>query len=298
MNSSGQPQAPARRSPIRRILAFVLVLLNPGLGLTVMGRPGRGLKWLIVALLSLGVFTVGVVAGHSYLAWLGLVLVPATRLAETVDTLRIPALVNPPRHSKLLLIGVVMIAAVTLGTEGLRRLARMYRLPTPAMYPTLESGDYIMTSHVWSVIERGDVIAYTYPLDEAKSYVHRVVGLPGDTIEIRDERLILNGNPVEMKPTDQVCQTLGRSCTIWRETIGTKTYSIALMNESRFAQPFGPEVIPEGHLFVLGDNRENSADSRYWGYVPMDLVLGKPRFVYLSWNESGIQWNRINLAVE
>lgn len=111
--------------------------------------------------------------------------------------------------------------------------------------------------------------------------------------------LVLNGSPVSVRITEEVCETVGLKCSIWLETIGSRSYRIARTTYDSALAPWqGPQVIPNGHFFVLGDNREHSSDSRYWGTVPLESVRGKARFIYWSSDEQGIQWDRINRVVE
>jgi signal peptidase I len=163
------------------------------------------------------------------------------------------------------------------------------------MYPTIEGGDHVMTSRILGTLHRGDLIVFDYPLDPTKRYLKRIVALGGDTIEIRQGQIILNGKPVERLASDQSCGVYEKKCTIRQETLDGKTYRVALLNDDipvdRSSREFGPVTIPEGRVFVLGDNRDNSADSRYWGNVPVELITAKPKFVYWP-------WSRINQRVE
>jgi signal peptidase I len=192
---------------------------------------------------------------------------------------------------------LAMVAGIQLSALGALRFVRAYIQPTPGMSPSLEYGDHVVASHVWDKLERGEVILFDYPMDPSKVYVKRLIGLPEDTVEIRDGRLILNGSPVDTRPTDAPCEP---RCSIFQERLDGNVYSVmhGNMGAPPESQTFGPERIPKGHLFVLGDNRDNSADSRYWGYVPIELVRGKPKFIYWSSDENGIRWNRINRVVE
>jgi signal peptidase I len=170
------------------------------------------------------------------------------------------------------------------------------------MYPSLEVGDLFLSSHVLDKPQRGQVIVFRYPPDPARSHVQRVVGLPGDTVEIRRGDLVLNGSLIDKRLLSDPCGTLQMECTIWQETIDGNSYKIAIVEEESLADPasrdFGPVTVPAGQLFVLGDNRDNSADSRYWGYLPIELVQANPRFIYWSSGDSGIRWNRIAKIVK
>ena len=289
--------SPATRpARFRRILAVVFAILHVGLGHPVLGYTRRGFTWIAGALLVIAGMVLGVLVGPRQIWWLGVATGIAIQLAAIVDTLRLPAPLVPPRTLRTVLISVAMVAVLQLGVFTSTRLARGYRLPTPSMSPTLETGDYVMTSHIRDNLERGDIIAFDHPLDPGTVLIKRIVGLAGDDVEVRDGRLILNGTPVDAKPTDARCPA-DAACSILHETLDGKTHTVVLFGRPD-SQTFGPERVPQGHLFVMGDNRDNSADSRHWGTVPVTLVLGKPKFIYWSSGDSGIRWNRINQVVQ
>ncbi len=130
--------------------------------------------------------------------------------------------------------------------------------------------------------ERGEVIVFKYPKDESKDFIKRVIGLPGETVEIRNKKVYIDG------------EIHDKDFAIYRDPA---IYS-------RDVQPrdnFGPVSVPEGHFFVMGDNRDHSMDSRYWGFVEQNKVKGRAFMIYWSWNKdcaltrdcSWIRWNRI-----
>ena len=148
-------------------------------------------------------------------------------------------------------------------------LAEAYVIPSESMQPTLQVNDHILVnkliyglripfSKVWlthfSKVNRGDVIVFKYPKDESVYYVKRVIGLAGDEVESDEEgRISVNG-------------------TVLDET----TYETKLNpSQPSTLRNFGPLKVPEGKLFVMGDNRDNSSDSRFWGFVPVENIIGK-----------------------
>jgi signal peptidase I len=178
------------------------------------------------------------------------------------------------------------------------QFARAYRMPIPAMYPALEVGDHFMCSLTVGELKRGQIVAFQFPPDPTKSFVQRIVGLSGDSIEIRRGELILNGTPVNREPLSDSC--MYDTCTMWQETIDGSSYRTAIIEGNSFpeSQAFGPVTVPDGQLFVLGDNRDNSLDSRYWGFLPVEFVQAKPQFIYWSSEEGEIRWNRIGKIVK
>jgi len=158
-------------------------------------------------------------------------------------------------------------------------VVQAFKIPSSSMEPTLLVGDHILVNKfiygvklpfVRNTIipvsepERGDVIVFIYPEDPSKDFIKRVIGVGGDKVEIIDERLFVNDRQV---PDENA---------VYRR------------NSRSFVNPgskynFGPITVPEGHYFVLGDNRNNSQDSRFWGFVPERLIKGEAFVIYWAW---------------
>ncbi|MDQ7844854.1 MAG: signal peptidase I [Armatimonadota bacterium] len=139
-------------------------------------------------------------------------------------------------------------------------VVQAFYIPSGSMEPTLQVGDRILVgkfTYRFEEIRRGDVIVFHYPLNPGKDFVKRVVGLSGETVELRDGMVLINGTPIrELYPT--ALAEGDRACT----------------------SNYGPQKVPRGELFVLGDNRCNSEDSRFFGFVPRSNVVGKALFIY------------------
>ena len=120
--------------------------------------------------------------------------------------------------------------------------------------------------------ERGDVIVFEYPKDESRDFIKRVIGLPGDLIEIKEQIVYINGKPME-------------------ELYAHHSKPPTESERDRLE----PRKIPEKELFMMGDNRENSQDSRFWGFLNMDRIKGKAFIIYWSWNSEkfSVRWNRL-----
>ncbi|MFH2118813.1 MAG: signal peptidase I [Pseudomonadota bacterium] len=166
-----------------------------------------------------------------------------------------------------------------------------YKIPSGSMKPTLLIGDHILVSKfnygvrlplLRSTLipvgtpKRGDIVVFIYPEDRSKDFIKRLIGLPGDTIEIRNKKILLNGLP-------------------WSDTRGVYVDNLIISGAVQPRDNFGPATVPEGSLFVMGDNRDESYDSRFWGFVPMKDVLGKALIIYWSWNRenNGVRLGRI-----
>lgn len=200
-----------------------------------------------------------------------------------------------------------------------------YRIPSSSMEDTLLIGDFLMVNKFlygirtpdWIGVpftkigfdiphtrlpalrqpRRGDVIVFKYPKDPSQNYIKRCVGLPGDTIEIRDKMLLVNGRRYEDPPRAKYAD--------WRVLPdGVQQPDIVPRNAGN-RDNYGPIVVPPDQFFMMGDNRDNSADSRYWGFLPHDNVVGKAMILYFSWDKyvpfyrfyDSIRWKRIGALI-
>jgi signal peptidase I len=196
-------------------------------------------------------------------------------------------------------------------------IVEAFKIPTGSMENTLLVGDFLLVNKAvygaevpvaharlpaFATPGRGDVIVFLPPHDPSKNYVKRLVGLPGDTLEMRDKVLYLDGEPQ--------AEPYARHIDPFSDPIDPRMswqleYTPAGAPPGRSLQPsrdnWGPVVVPEGKYFALGDNRDNSEDSRYWGFVDAGAVKGRPMFIYYSFHRdltpfawaTGIRWQRI-----
>lgn len=197
-------------------------------------------------------------------------------------------------------------------------LVEAFKIPTGSMERTLQVGDFLLVNKAVYGAEipftgvrlpaieeprRGDVVVFEFPVDPTKNFVKRLIGLPGDTLEMRDGGVILNGKPlaepyvVHSSPQeDPATDDFG-----WqRNYLVRRAEAYAGYHPSR--NTWGPLIVPKGKYFVLGDNRDNSYDSRYWGFVPDSLVKGRPLVIYYSYEREAtnripwltrIRWSRL-----
>ena len=179
-------------------------------------------------------------------------------------------------------------------------IAEPFRIPSGSMIPTLEVGDFILVSKFSYGIrlpvlhtkiididkpKRGDVVVFRYPVDGETDYIKRVIGLPGDTVRWENKQLFINGEEMKHVPVgafeardqrNQVHKTLRLT-----ETLGDVEHDIIIKPNMRIPGATGETVIPEGKYFMMGDNRDNSNDSRFWGFVPEENLVGKALFVWM-----------------
>jgi signal peptidase I len=174
---------------------------------------------------------------------------------------------------------------------------RAFRVPTGSMENTLLFGDYIIAdkhSYVKHEPAAGDVVVFRYPRQPNLSYVKRCAAVGGQTVEIRDKQLLVDGVRFENPPSVKFT----RSRTIPK---GSREREIFSPNAEPWNRDnYGPITVPKNCYFVLGDNRDNSADSRYWGFLPRENIVGKALYVYFSWDKhsSAVRWDRFGKKIE
>jgi signal peptidase I len=197
-----------------------------------------------------------------------------------------------------------------------------FKIPSGSMIPTLLVGDYLFVSKsaygfrlpftqerilMGDGPSRGDVAVFEYPRDPEKDYIKRIIGLPGDRIVYRSKRLYINGKPIEYKAMGpynyKTVQGDVRESAFFTENLGNVSHPILVQSYS-FMDGYTDQVIPEGHYFVMGDNRDNSNDSRAWGFVPAHRLVGKALRIFWSWDQhseaiaDGVRWDRLWTPVD
>jgi signal peptidase I len=186
-----------------------------------------------------------------------------------------------------------IIIAVILAFIIRKFVIQAYKIPSGSMLETLQIGDHILVNKFIYYLkdpQRGDIIVFKYPKDKKRDFIKRLVGLPGDTLEIKDKRVYINGDPL-----DEPYAEFKDSNNMFNKN--HPAYYIDPYARNR--DNFGPKVIPEDNYFMMGDNRDFSQDSRYWGFLDRELIEGKALIIYWSWNGSAtdllgkVRWVRI-----
>ncbi len=194
-----------------------------------------------------------------------------------------------------------------------------FRIPSGSMLPTLQSGDLILVNKFTYGLrlpvidtkiipigqpQRGDVMVFRYPVDPSVDYIKRVVGLPGDQVAYLDKKLYINGKEVPRRADGQYFEPDRVAYTAqFIESLGDKPHKILL--DERRSQDIGPIssfpyrerceylrngircTVPDGVYFMMGDNRDNSLDSRFWGFVPEANIVGKAFFIWMNFGSLG-----------
>ena len=179
-------------------------------------------------------------------------------------------------------------------------VVQAFKIPTGSMENNLLIGDHLLVNKFVFAptatrlenallpidpIQRGDVIVFKFPEDPERDFIKRVIGLPGETVALRNKRVFINDKPLD-EPYVRYLIPPGEE--------GELDLDVRVQ--------YGPVTVPEGHYFMMGDNRDNSQDSRYWGFLPTHYIKGKALFVYFSFGEEpegisgtigGVRWRRL-----
>ena len=189
-----------------------------------------------------------------------------------------------------------------------------FKIPSGSMIPTLLVGDFIVVNKFayglrlpvlnkefvsYGLPQRGDVAVFRYPVDPGINFIKRVVGLPGDSITYRDKQVFINGEAVknenlgQFNSSDLKCSTPRKDAMLEFEDIGPEGHEILLHASAPSRN--GQWVVPEGHYFMMGDNRDRSNDSRAWGFVPEENLVGRAVGIWLNFDfEKGCaDWSRV-----
>ncbi len=212
---------------------------------------------------------------------------------------------------------ILPVIYLVVGLLALRwTVVEPYVVPTGSMEPTLKTGDRLyalkcayevrfpftsMTLLKISDVQRGDVILFKAPRDPDITYVKRAIGLPGDHIEFRSGALWVNGKEMVKAPAkdNQIMDDIPRHAekTLYLEDLTGVNHYVILDNYIPQARDMEEIVVPPGHLFAIGDNRDNSHDSRAWGFVPFENLKGKAMFIWFSSRDYVPRYERVGTLI-
>jgi signal peptidase I len=200
---------------------------------------------------------------------------------------------SPPKKikSKFREFVEAVLMAVLIAGFIISFIVQAFKIPSGSMIPTLLIGDHLFVNKfIYGVKiplirktiipvtdpKRGDVVVFIYPADRSKDFIKRVIGVGGDRVEMKDKKLFINDQPYE-------------------DPFGVYDDTTVYPAEVQPRDNFGPLIVPQNSIFVMGDNRDHSLDSRFWGFVDLKDVQGKAFILYWSWDseEKRVRWDRL-----
>lgn len=264
----------------------------------------RGLSFLLILYLAIRLYDVSVLlilvilTAGSLLVWGGyrIYQVMASKQLEGHD----PLLVDYARSLLPIFVIVLIIRSF---------LFQPFRVPSGSLEPTVEPGDFVLVSQFsyglrLPVIhkkilnlgepQRGDIAVFHYPVDTNVDFIKRIIGLPGDHIVYKNKQLTINGDKIPQKFIRNTVDIEGDrtiAATIKQENLEGLKHKIMTYSNVNHGVKFD-FTVPKGYYFVMGDNRDGSEDSRYWGFLPEHDLVGKAWYVWFHWGPDGIKWSR------
>jgi signal peptidase I len=202
-----------------------------------------------------------------------------SKRSQADDATEKAVIVAPRAKSVVREYAEALIIAVLLALVIRTFVVQAFKIPSGSMLPTLQIGDHILVNkflYYFQPVERGDIIVFKFPQDETRDFIKRVIALPGETLEIRGKQVIING-----KPLDEPYAVFG-------------DWPVSRLGER---DRLGPMVIPPDRLFMMGDNRDHSMDSRVWGFLDLHKVKGKAFVVYFSVRSDDIPYASALMSV-
>jgi signal peptidase I len=277
-SSPGLGHPGAAPSSIRRDVAVLLTLLAPGAGHFLVGTFRRGLAWAIGLPIAMCVVLLAMpVSLSAFLVAILIALLAYVGMA--VDLVRLP--VGRPPWKTLIpawaaLLVVEYVAGATLAGYYRTHYAQAFTIPSGAMTPALLHGDYVLvdkSAYRARPPRRGDIVVFRHPRDDRRIYVKRIVGIPGEEIQIQGRQILVNGTALAEPYLAATAPDAGAG------------------GPCEVAYGCRPTSVPPDGYFVLGDYRDLSQDSRHWGFVRRDRILGRATAIYWSW-DSARHWLR------
>jgi signal peptidase I len=195
------------------------------------------------------------------------------------------------KSSKIKEYAEAIVIAILIAVFIRTFIVQAFKIPSGSMKPTLEIGDHILVNKLSYGVKipylrktmiptgepkRGDIAVFIYPVDKSKDFIKRVIGVGGDVVEIRNKKVFVND-------------------TVVNDAYAVHNEEVIFPKSIQPRDNFGPVKVPEGTIFVMGDNRDQSYDSRFWGFVRLEDVIGKAFIIYWSWDSDDFspRWSRI-----
>lgn len=321
--SPTEPGPDARRKPW---LAMLASLLLPGLGQFYNGELNRAI-WLFLTFALLSIPGLALVALYLPDGWMvpalvvGLLMTLAIWIYGMWQAWHAARATLEYRAKPWQISGVYALIFVLCDLIALPLLTMYvrehqvepFRIPSHSMEPSVMQGDYIFADKRYNCpgcrqgVHRGDIAIFAYPNDRSVRYIKRVIALPGDRVEYRNQQISVNGQPLQTSLN-------GATEGTYIEQIDAQRWQV---KQAGSVEPTGPEAglpplnraavkpatemslrVPDGQVFVLGDNRGVSVDSRTFGTVPLQDILGRARQVWFSSDQGGIRWHRLGLVLQ
>ncbi len=299
-----------RQAPISALQAWAvaLALLFAPFAFLYLGRPRRALAYVLALGTPFAVALLALTSGLPRTAIAALIVTLLVALYAVHDAWRCARAPQAPQRLPAYVIVTVMTAAFALLALTRGFIGEPYKIPSTSMAPLLQRGDLVLVSKwgfgnygsdklpvagkVFRAPQRGDIIVFKWPVDAHVDYVKRVVGMPGDVIEYRDKQLIINGAPANyVRLEDYQLASAPRPQRHLREAfaaepndilidpgapaVATHSVKSSAMQYCSYHSNGFRCTVPAAHYFMLGDNRDSSNDSRYWGMVPQTNLIGK-----------------------
>jgi signal peptidase I len=311
------PNAPDR-SPL---VAVLLSLLATGLGQIYCGRIVRGLVMFLGSLMFAPLLVVAALLPPATVVLVGLIVallvVLGVYVYAVVDAFRLARLARlahlahrsgahfqPLDSHRPLVYALFVLVGLTYAAGGLHFIRssvfEAFEIPTASEMPTLLPGDRVLvnkTTYQRRFVRRGDEVVFRVVSEPGRNWVKRVIAVPGDTVEVKGNEVFVNGQPLPREPVPPA--SLGAAAQelkgeTFEETNSGRRYRILFAADTKPLPDYPPAQVPEGMCFVLGDNRNNSRDSRTLGFVALGDVLGEVQYRYWP----AVTWTRFGVLTE
>jgi signal peptidase I len=296
--------------PRRPLFALAMSLVLPGFGQLYNGEVNKAI-WLFLGFAFVSAPGVALVALYLPDGWMmpallfSLAVTLSLWLYGMFDAWRQARLNREYQAERWQVSGTYMLVLLMCNALALPLLidyvrthqVESFHIPSASMEPTVLKGDILFADKRYNcggckqAIQRGDIAIFTYPNDRTVKYIKRIIALPGDRVQINGRDIRVNGKPLSAQsgPASSGTQTI--------ETEGDRHWTV-LWGAFADAAPEADLIVPPGQVFVLGDNRAGSTDSRKFGTVPMRDVVGRARQIWFSSGPEGIRWQRLGLSFE